>query len=96
MMSLSGDGDGTYAETGRWMVLAMGFVLCLIGAGGLVMADMGSRGSTQGRYTSSAVIEAATGVERKVALPAPVSGAILTLGLSVTLVVATRRPSSAA
>lgn len=91
MMSLSGEREVSYAETSRWLVLAVGFVLCLIGAGGLVMDDMGSRESTQGRYTSSAVIKAATGTERRVALPAAVSGAIFTLGLSVTLAVGARR-----
>ncbi len=91
MMSLSGDRQRRYPETSRWLVLAIGFVLCLVGVGGLIMDDMGTREPTQGRYTSSAVIEAAAGAEREVALPAAVSGAIFILGVSVTLSVGARR-----
>ena len=91
MIAWADDGDGSYLHAARTLVLAVGFMLCLGGAGGLVMDDMGHRDATESRLTTSAVIRAATGSERKVAFPAAVSGAILALGIGVTLAVA-RRP----
>lgn len=89
-MSLAGDRRTDYVGTSRLVVLAVGFVLCLVGVGGLVMDDMGSRRSGDGRFTSAAVIQAATGVEHQAAMPAAVAGALLALGVSVTLAGARR------
>jgi hypothetical protein len=88
MMSLSGDRASDYANSSRLLVFALGFILCLVGVGGLIMDDMGARRVGDGRYTNPAVIQAATGAEHEVAMPAAVSGAILALGVSVTLAVA--------
>lgn len=76
----------------RLVVLAAGLVLCLIGFGGLAMNDMGTREVGSARFTTPAVVQAATGVDREVAFPSAVAGAFLALGLSVTFVVA-RRPT---
>ena len=82
--------DENDAAMVRMLVLALGFVLCLVGAGGLVMDDMGHREADENPFTSSAVVRAAAGGDREVPLPAAASGAILALGMSVTLAVARR------
>ena len=91
MTSSAHEGDRTDAATVRLLILAVGFVLCLVGTGGLVMDDMGHREATESRLTTAAVVRAATGTDRKVVFPAAVSGAILALGLSVSLA-GVRRP----
>jgi hypothetical protein len=91
MMSLAGERDTDYMGTTRSLVLMVGFLLCLVGAGGLAMDDMAYRQVSEGPQASPAVVRAATGTDREVVLPAAVSGAILALGVGVTLAAA-RRP----
>lgn len=90
MISLAGDRDPEYMGMSRSLVLVVGFVLCLVGAGGLVMDEMAYREVSDSAGAAPAVVRAATGVDREVALPAAVSGAILALGVGVTLAAARR------
>lgn len=91
MISLGEERDSAPLRLGRSVVLVIGFVLCLVGAGGLAMDDMAYRTVPDGSPNGSAVVRAAAGADREVVLPAAASGAILALGLGVTLAAA-RRP----
>lgn len=91
MISLGSEGDAAPWRLGRSMVLIVGFVLCLVGAGGLAMDDMAYRTDSEGSANGATLVRAAAGADREVALPAAASGAILALGLGVTLAAA-RRP----
>jgi hypothetical protein len=91
MTPLGGGEDSTPLRLGRSVVLVVGFVLCLVGAGGLAMDDMAYQEVSDGSAQGSAMVRAAAGADREVPLPAAASGAMLALGLGVTLAAA-RRP----
>jgi hypothetical protein len=90
VISLDGGGDANPLGLGRSLVVIVGFVLCLVGAGGLAMDDMAYRDVSDGTARAAALVPAAAGADREVALPAAASGAILALGLAVTLAAARR------